>query len=387
MKRTILIGLIAAILLISVAGCGNKGSAGSGSSDTQAAAPEVESDNSAETVKEGDNSAEQVKDEGNAPSQSQSDAVPMDEISSGKIEDEGHGPSLAQPEAIPMDEIGSGKIEIEGNAPSMPKVTIADTDFSIEPINVAPPSVNLPDFEYKEFSVADMTISVPVIDYDISVDRIGSAYTDTFTVPELQVEIPDYTDEELAGVFISIADIIPSEDQPVLVGKSDAEFAKIAAVQLSLTDMLIETYKSAGITVAIDPMTGSIPIDTSLLFDTDKYELKPEGQAALKSVFAVYYSVFSRPEFRDAVDSIVIEGHTDTQGDHEYNQELSEQRAQAVYDFLLSDECGFPDRGFLQSHMTTVGRSYDDPVYAADGTVDLEASRRVEIHCVPKLDQ
>ena len=356
MKKTILIGLITAILLISVAGCGNKGSAGSGSGNIQAAAPEVESG------KDNDNSSEPIK-------------------------DEGHGPSLAQPEAIPMDEIGSGKIEIEGNAPSMPKVKIADTDISIEPINVAPPSFNLPDFEYKELSVDDMTISVPVIDYSISIDRIESAYTDTFTVPKLQVEIPNYSDEELANVFISIADIIPLEDQPVLAGKSNAEFAKIAATQLSLTNMLIEAFKSAGITVAIDPMTGSIPIDTSLLFDTDKYELKPEGQAALNSVFAVYYSVFSQPQFRDAVDSIVIEGHTDTQGDHEYNQELSEKRAQAVYDFLLSDECGFPDREYLQSHMTTVGRSYDDPVYAADGTVDLEASRRVEIHCVPKLDR
>lgn len=382
MRKTILIGLIAAILLISVAGCGNKGSAGTDSGNTQAAAPELESGTN------NDAGSEPVKNEADVASPQVKEAEPLDETSSGKIKIEGKAPKMPKvKEAETMDEISSGKIEIGGEAPKMPEVTIADTDFSIEPIHVAPPEVNLPDFEYQEFTVDDMTISVPVIDYDISVDRIESAYTDTFTVPELQVEIPNYTGTELADVFISIADIIPLEDQTVLAAKSDAEFARIAAVQLSLTDMLLEAYKAAGITVAIDPMTGSIPIDTSLLFDTDKYELKPEGQAALKSVFAVYYSVFSRPEYRDAVDSIVIEGHTDTQGDHEYNQQLSERRAQAVYDFLLSDECGFPDREYLQSVLTTVGRSYDDPVYNADGEVDLAASRRVEIHCVPKLDQ
>ncbi len=224
-----------------------------------------------------------------------------------------------------------------------------------------------------------MTLEIPQVDYEITADRFGSAYNDNYTVPNLQIDVPDFGSEDLEGVFVSIADNLTLENQDKLAELSDAEFAEIASIHLSLTDKLLEAYKLAGINVAIDPMCGAIPIDASLLYNTDEFELRPEGKQALKEVFTVYYSVISQPEFRDAVDTIVIEGHTDTAGSYEYNQTLSEKRAQAVYDFLLSDECGLPDRDFLAGILTTVGRSYDEPVYAADGTVDMAASRRVEI--------
>jgi|GEM_PF-2720501 len=358
MKKAVIALFIAAVLLLSLAGCG-KSASGSGFSPIEANVPEL----SSVTIDAAEPDFDPIE-------------ASVPELESTTID-------AAEPDFDP----------IEANVTSLQSVTIDGTEFSFAPIETVLPSedlsvvIHMPEYEFTEITVQDVTLSVPVIDYQISFDRIESAYTDTFTVPALQVEIPNYADAELEDIFVSIADNLSPEDQVVLAGMSDAEFAEIAAVHLNLTDVLLETYKFAGITVAVDPLTGTIPIDTSLLFDTDKYELKPEGKEALKAVFAVYYSVISRPEFRDAVDSIVIEGHTDTQGDHEYNQQLSERRAQAVYDFLLSDECGFPDRAFLQSLLATVGRSYDDPVYAADGTVDMAASRRVEIHCVPNLDQ
>ena len=61
------------------------------------------------------------------------------------------------------------------------------------------------------------------------------------------------------------------------------------------------------------------------------YELTNNSQSELKIV--VEFLVENRI-------NIQIEGHTDQTGDAEYNQRLSEQRAKAVYDFLI--ESGIP---------------------------------------------
>ena len=159
-----------------------------------------------------------------------------------------------------------------------------------------------------------------------------------------------------------------------------------AAVQLSLIDAFVKAFEEAGISVPIDPLSGAIPIDSALLYDTDQYALTEEGKTALRTVFVPYYKVLSDPQYRDLIANVVIEGHTDTQGDYAYNQTLSERRAQAVYEYLLSEECGLEDTEFLRSILNVVGRSYDNPVYAADGSVDMAASRRVEIRFLLNLD-
>ena len=362
MKKVFCFLLIASLLMASLVGCSS--SKGSGS------------------VQFGEISAE-VADLENA-------TIGSAEISTSEI---------VTPDTSALDDLDFGDLEYSFSdiemvdVPELGTITIDPIEYEWEEITaILPPgdlsiTIEMPEYEWREITVEDVTLEMPVIDYEISFDKIGSAYTDTYTIPNIQVDMPEFENEQMEEAFISVADNLTIDDQAQLAEMSEAEVAKLASVQLSLIDMLFAAYEDAGLSLPLDPMNGSIPIDSSLLYDTDEYELKPEGKAALIAVFNVYYSVISRPEFRDAIDSIVIEGHTDTEGDHEYNQTLSEKRAQAVYDFLLSDECPIEDKAFLQSVLTTVGRSYDDPVYAADGTVDMAASRRVEIHFSLDLDQ
>ncbi len=380
MKRTFVALLIAVILVFTLAGCGGKDTGAPQFSDIEATVPELDSVSI------------------DAPDYGFSDIeTSVPELESGSIDAPDYGFSdieTSVPElesgSIDAPDYGFSPIEITTPAP-LESVTIQAPEFNFEPIKVIPPSgdltaeLHIPDYNFSQISVEGVDLSIPQLHCEISPVKIGSIYTDTYTVPRLQIDVPDFDAPELESVFVGIANNLSPEDQQTLAGMSDGEFAEIAAVQLQLSDVLLETYKFSDITVAIDPITGSIPIDATLLFDTDKYELKPEGKIALRTVFTVYYSVISRPEFRDTIGSIVLEGHTDTEGNYEYNQQLSEKRAQAVYDFLLSDECGLPDRDFLAGLLTTVGRSYDNPVYAADGTVDMAASRRVEIHVTPNL--
>ena len=87
------------------------------------------------------------------------------------------------------------------------------------------------------------------------------------------------------------------------------------------------------------------------------------------------------PEFRDYVSEVIIEGHTDTDGDYLTNLEISQQRALAVARYCLEDEGGVIDPGVvetLRDIVTANGRSYSDPIYDENGDVNMAASRRVE---------
>ena len=69
--------------------------------------------------------------------------------------------------------------------------------------------------------------------------------------------------------------------------------------------------------------------------------------------------------------SAVIEGHTDTDGSTDGNQRLSDRRAQAVLDYLVSQGI---DAGRLEAQ----GFGESQPIIV-DGAEDKEASRRIEI--------
>jgi OOP family OmpA-OmpF porin len=75
---------------------------------------------------------------------------------------------------------------------------------------------------------------------------------------------------------------------------------------------------------------------------------------------------------RNADDKIEIAGHTDSQGNDEYNMGLSERRAQTVTDYLIA-------HGANASNLTVKGYGESDPV-ADNGTKEgRAANRRVEL--------
>jgi len=72
----------------------------------------------------------------------------------------------------------------------------------------------------------------------------------------------------------------------------------------------------------------SINFSADALFAFDKSVLKPEGKAALDD--------FARQLGGAQYEAIFVTGHTDRFGSNEYNQKLSERRANAVKDYLVS---------------------------------------------------
>ncbi|PIR25266.1 MAG: hypothetical protein COV43_06130 [Deltaproteobacteria bacterium CG11_big_fil_rev_8_21_14_0_20_42_23] len=76
---------------------------------------------------------------------------------------------------------------------------------------------------------------------------------------------------------------------------------------------------------------------------------------------------------RHEIERVRIEGHTDSTGAEAYNQQLSEQRANAVRTYFL-------EHGYSADKMTAVGMGENNPV-ADNATKDGRAqNRRVEFH-------
>jgi outer membrane protein OmpA-like peptidoglycan-associated protein len=73
---------------------------------------------------------------------------------------------------------------------------------------------------------------------------------------------------------------------------------------------------------------------------------------------------------------IEVAGHTDSSGSDQYNQSLSERRAQAVAGYLAS-------QGVKQQRLMTVGAGETRPVASNDTEQGRAANRRVELTIVP----
>jgi len=105
------------------------------------------------------------------------------------------------------------------------------------------------------------------------------------------------------------------------------------------------------------------------LFAFGKADLTATGQEAIRQ-----YREQAREKLSSA-KSVTITGHTDNVGPAEFNQKLSEQRAQAVADYIIS-------LGADPAKITVVGKGETQPV-AENSTAEGRAkNRRVEVDVV-----
>jgi chemotaxis protein MotB len=153
----------------------------------------------------------------------------------------------------------------------------------------------------------------------------------------------------------------------------------LVGVRTKIIRELSDALASANLKASVDSNTGDIMLESSVFFDVGRYDIKESGQALLNQFIPLYLSVLLQDEYADYLGEIIIEGHTDTQGTYLTNLELSQQRALSVAAYCLQmDSLTADQQEKLRQVLTAKGRSYSDPIYAADGSVDMDASRRVE---------
>ena len=107
-----------------------------------------------------------------------------------------------------------------------------------------------------------------------------------------------------------------------------------------------------------------ITFDSGILFETNSSELQSVARANIESLAKILN------KYPDT--NILIEGDTDNTGTDEYNQKLSERRAQSVADYQKS-------LGVAGSRISTVGLGELNPIASNDSDYGREQNRRVEV--------
>lgn len=173
------------------------------------------------------------------------------------------------------------------------------------------------------------------------------------------------------------AEVLASQ-QEVLESQT-AKIDDLVGVRTQIVSELSSALTASGLKATVDPNSGDITLDSAVFFETASYTIKADGQAMLDQFVPVYLSVLLQDKYKDYLGQIIIEGHTDTVGEYFMNLELSQNRALSVAKYCLQMRSLTEEqREMLRSILTAQGRSYADPIYNADGTVNMEQSRRVE---------
>jgi outer membrane protein OmpA-like peptidoglycan-associated protein len=137
--------------------------------------------------------------------------------------------------------------------------------------------------------------------------------------------------------------------------QAESEKAQLRAQLLNQLNSILQTRDSA---------RGLIVNMSDVLFDTGSYTLKPGAREKLAKISGI---VLAHPGL-----TLQIEGHTDSVGGDDFNQQLSERRADSVRDFLA-------EQGVPGSNITARGFGKMQPVASNDTPEGRQRNRRVEL--------
>jgi outer membrane protein OmpA-like peptidoglycan-associated protein len=120
-----------------------------------------------------------------------------------------------------------------------------------------------------------------------------------------------------------------------------------------------------------DPVRGMvITLSGGVLFESAKWQLLPSAQTKLNDVANALTK-------QDKDSTMVVEGHTDSQGKDAMNQELSQKRAESVRTYLVS-------RGIAADRITAMGYGPTRSIADNASPEGRANNRRVEIVVKPK---
>jgi outer membrane protein OmpA-like peptidoglycan-associated protein len=137
--------------------------------------------------------------------------------------------------------------------------------------------------------------------------------------------------------------------------QAEQEKAQLREQLRSQLNLILETRETA---------RGLIINMSDVLFDTGQYTLKPGAREKLAKISGI---ILAHPGLK-----LQIEGHTDSVGGDDYNQKLSEQRANAVREYLVT-------QGVSGDSITAQGFGKTSPVASNDTAAGRQQNRRVEL--------
>ncbi|MBI4446563.1 MAG: OmpA family protein [Acidobacteria bacterium] len=148
---------------------------------------------------------------------------------------------------------------------------------------------------------------------------------------------------------------LAAEEAQRLREQAEKERAELRQRLLQQLNLIFETRATA---------RGLIVNMSDVLFDTGKSTLRPGAREKLSKVAGI---VLGHPGLK-----LEVEGHTDSVGSEEYNQALSERRAEAVRAYLIA-------QGVSPDSITARGFGESQPVASNTHAAGRQQNRRVEL--------
>jgi len=201
-------------------------------------------------------------------------------------------------------------------------------------------------------------------------------------------------------LFISISYMLDVRNKQVEKDKlfKDFEQTKVELLK-ELQKEFKDDFKKDRWDAIIDSADLSIKfVNEKVLFDYNKSDLKPEFQYILTNFFPRYLAIILKPQYRDKIAEVRIEGHTDIEGDYIYNVELSQNRTRNVMKFLFNtpyyETLNSPEKERLKFWLTANGLSFGRTLdknghltATSNLPPDNDKCRRVEFKIVTTSDQ
>jgi OOP family OmpA-OmpF porin len=118
----------------------------------------------------------------------------------------------------------------------------------------------------------------------------------------------------------------------------------------------------------VAPTATKVVLNADTFFDFDKSTIKPEGRQILDQVASQVNTL--------NLETLIATGHTDSIGTEQYNQGLSERRANSVKSYLI-------DKGVPADRIYAEGKGETQPVATNKTREGRAQNRRVEITLSP----
>lgn len=191
--------------------------------------------------------------------------------------------------------------------------------------------------------VTSRIVTAPVA---VAVPRLAVPAVTAVAVPDLVVRRGAIIDAGIEPVYIS--DVPAYVDQQYTVLQDDLRGTGV-------------TVQKRGAQIILE-----LPSDVNFAFD--KYDIQPRFYGVLNAV--------SRTLAKYPATYVDVNGHTDAIGSYDYNQALSERRADAVADYLFS-------RSVAPARLHVQGFGKTEPIASNATITGRAANRRVEIVLTP----
>ena len=189
---------------------------------------------------------------------------------------------------------------------------------------------------------------------------------------------PTFTDMISTVLMVVMLMLFSAES---ITGSVEKDLAK------NVEESVKQTIQASGLPVSLDEATGQVTFGEQTMFDVDSSILKPEAKDMLKIFIPKYVETIYK-DYGESISKIVVKGHTDDIGSYLYNLDLSQRRAFSVVEFIVGNEIGdYKYKDKVLKDIEAIGRSEAELITNSDGSVNRDASRRVEMKYEISLDQ